>query len=147
MEDSISSLSPVTCGNLRSCIHWYWFVKDIWAACWIKSMDQSLWGLRNVVWVTEKCKFISAISALISTSKKISRSFFSTRVFFHKLWQFTEQPEKEGDHFSFLSATSTRLQIFRPDICIWYDYFLFYTAAHACNHQAAVRWVLSTSWN
>ena len=76
MEDSISSLSPVTCGNLRSCIHWYWFVKDIWAACWIKSMDQSLWGLRNVVWVTEKCKFISAISALISTSKKISRASF-----------------------------------------------------------------------
>ena len=67
--------------------------------------------------------------------------------FFQRHWRFTRQQGKGRDHALFLSATSTRSQIFRYSFAILHVRWLLRIFNRiACNYQAATRRVLSPYW-
>ena len=94
-----------------------------------------LWG-----WPT----ICDGISGLVRSSiNKVSCSFFSIRVFFHKHWRLTEQQVKGGDHLLFHSTTSTRSWTFRHLFATLHVRRLSHTFnCNTCIYQTAIWWDL-----
>ena len=68
---------------------------------------------------------------------------FSTRVFFHRHWQFTGQQGKGGDHRLFHSSTSTRSRTFRHLFATLHVRWLSRIFnRNACVYKTATRWDL-----
>ena len=68
---------------------------------------------------------------------------FSTRVFFHRHWQFTGQQGKGGDHRLFHSTTSTRSPTLRHLFATLHVRWLSHIFNRiACIYQTATRWDL-----